>query len=97
METEDHVFALLETAAGKPVNLVATTACYPGNTELIEIIGSRGTSRLIGKTLEIDRPGMLPERIEGRLKSGRRWISPPQLTWRCGPIFSMRLKKCAIR
>lgn len=53
METEDYVSALLETGAGAPATLVATTAAYPGHPERIEIIGSKGFASLIGGRLAL--------------------------------------------
>lgn len=54
METEDHVTVLLEVAGGAPATLMANTACYPGFPERLEIVGSRGTARLMGGDLYLD-------------------------------------------
>ena len=51
METEDYASALLETGAGAPATLIATTASFPGRPESIEIIGTLGTARLEGASL----------------------------------------------
>ena len=53
METEDHVTALVRLGNGAPGTIMATTACYPGGPERIEIIGARGTASLVGGTLRI--------------------------------------------
>lgn len=53
METEDWVAALLRLGNGAPGTLMATTAAHPGGPERIEIIGTGGTARLVGGTLEM--------------------------------------------
>jgi predicted dehydrogenase len=53
METEDHVSALLVLGNGAPGDLMATTAMYPGYPETIEIIGTLGSARLCGASLEV--------------------------------------------
>lgn len=53
METEDFVTALLHLKDGAAGTLMATTACYPGFPERIEIIGASGTARLVGGALEV--------------------------------------------
>lgn len=53
METEDYASALLETGNGAPASLIATTACFPGRPESIEIIGTLGTARLEGASLRV--------------------------------------------
>ncbi len=54
METEDHVSALLVLGNGAPGDLMATTAMYPGYPETIEIIGTLGSARLSGASLEVN-------------------------------------------
>ena len=54
METEDHVSALLVLGNGAPGDLMATTAMYPGYTETIEVIGTLGSARLSGASLEVN-------------------------------------------
>ena len=53
METEDHVSALLVLANGAPGDLMATTAMYPGFAETIEVIGTLGSARLSGASLQV--------------------------------------------
>ena len=53
METEDFVLALLRLPNGAAGSLMATTAFYPGYSERIEIIGTRGSARLTGGALDI--------------------------------------------
>lgn len=53
METEDYVTALLRLEGGAPGSLMATTAMYPGRSESIEIIGSRGTAVLEANSLHL--------------------------------------------
>lgn len=54
METEDHVSALLVLGNGAPGDLMATTAMYPGYPETIEVIGTLGSARLSGASLEVN-------------------------------------------
>lgn len=54
METEDHVSALLVLGNGAPGDLMATTAMYPGFAETIYIIGTLGSARLTGASLEVN-------------------------------------------
>lgn len=51
METEDFASSLLELDGGAAGTLMATTACYPGRPERIEIIGTMGSALLEGATL----------------------------------------------
>lgn len=53
METEDFVTALLHLPNGAPATLTATTAWFPGDAERIEMIGTDGSARLVGETLEV--------------------------------------------
>lgn len=53
MEAEDHVVALLRTVRGASVSFAATTACFPGRPEVIELIGTSGTAILTGGLLEV--------------------------------------------
>ena len=53
METEDHVSALLVLGNGAPGDLMATTAMYPGFPETIDIIGTLGSARLTGASLQV--------------------------------------------
>ena len=51
METEDYVSALVELDDGAPGTITATTACYPGRPERIEIIGTLGHATLEGAAM----------------------------------------------
>jgi predicted dehydrogenase len=51
METEDYASALLRLRDGKPGTLLATTAMHPGLPERIEILGTKGSARLVGGSL----------------------------------------------
>jgi UDP-N-acetyl-2-amino-2-deoxyglucuronate dehydrogenase len=53
METEDLVCAALRFADGALGTVHATTAAYPGYPERIELIGTSGTARLEGASLEM--------------------------------------------
>jgi predicted dehydrogenase len=53
METEDYAAALLDVVGGAPATLSVTTAFYPGDPERIEIMGTRGSARLIGEGLTL--------------------------------------------
>jgi predicted dehydrogenase len=53
LEAEDFVAAGLMLTNGAPGNLLATTALYPGASDRIEIVGTRGTAILIGEWLEV--------------------------------------------
>lgn len=60
METEDYASALLELGNGAPGTVLATTACYPGRPERIEIIGTAGSAMLEGASL---RAALLDGRV----------------------------------
>lgn len=53
METEDYVSAHLRLANGAPASIMATTAFYPGQTERIDLIGTRGTASIVGDALSV--------------------------------------------
>jgi predicted dehydrogenase len=54
METEDHVAALARFGAeGAPAMILATTACYPGFSERIDLIFTNATARLEGGSLDL--------------------------------------------
>jgi predicted dehydrogenase len=53
METEDYASALVRLGNGAPGSIIATTACYPGSPERIEIVGTRGSASLTGGALRI--------------------------------------------
>jgi predicted dehydrogenase len=53
METEDLACAALRFANGALGTLDATTACYPGFSERIEIVGTRATALLSGGRLDL--------------------------------------------
>jgi len=53
MEAEDLVAATLKFAGGAVGTLAATTACYPGYSEQIRIIGEKGSACLEGDTLQV--------------------------------------------
>jgi predicted dehydrogenase len=54
METEDLATGVLRFAGGAIVALSATTACYPGGTEQIRLIGEKGSACLEGEALQVD-------------------------------------------
>jgi predicted dehydrogenase len=60
METEDYASALVELGNGAPGTIMATTACYPGRPERIEIIGTSGSAMLEGASL---RAALLDGRV----------------------------------
>jgi predicted dehydrogenase len=53
METEDYASALVELGNGAPGTIMATTACYPGRPERIEVIGTLGSALLEGMSLRV--------------------------------------------
>lgn len=53
METEDFVAAGLEFASGVVASLSATTASFPGGSEVLRIHGSQGSAQLSGGALEV--------------------------------------------
>ncbi len=53
LEAEDFVAAGLVLTNGAPGNLLATTAFYPGASDRIEIVGTKGTAILIEEWLEV--------------------------------------------
>jgi predicted dehydrogenase len=54
METEDHVAALARLGMRQvPGMIMATTACFPGFAERIELIFSHATARLEGGSLDV--------------------------------------------
>ena len=53
MESEDFASALVRLGNGAPGSIIATTACYPGSPERIEITGTRGSASLTGGSLRI--------------------------------------------
>ena len=53
METEDLACAALRFANGALGTLYATTANYPGSSERIEVIGTRGTAVVCGGRLDL--------------------------------------------
>jgi predicted dehydrogenase len=60
MDTEDYASALVELGNGAPGTIMATTACYPGKPERIEVIGSQGSAMLEGMSL---RAALLDGRV----------------------------------
>lgn len=54
METEDLATGVLRFAGGAIGALSATTACYPGGTEQIRLIGEKGSPCLEGEALQVD-------------------------------------------
>jgi UDP-N-acetyl-2-amino-2-deoxyglucuronate dehydrogenase len=52
METEDLAMAIIRFAGGAIGNISATTCAYPGFPDAIDIIGTKGTARLEGGSLE---------------------------------------------
>ena len=53
MGTEDYAAALVQLGNGAPGAILATVAAYPGSTEWIQVIGTRGTARLEGGNLRL--------------------------------------------
>lgn len=53
METEDFVAAGLEFASGAVGSLSATTASYPGGSEIIRVHGSKGSAELSRGVLQV--------------------------------------------
>jgi predicted dehydrogenase len=54
METEDHVSALARFGpTGAPGVILATTACYPGFSERIDLVFAKATARLEGGSLDL--------------------------------------------
>lgn len=70
MQTEDFVTALLRLRDGAAGTLMATTACYPGFAERIEIMGASGTARLVGGTLEVSWLDGREETLNGSTGTG---------------------------
>lgn len=54
MESEDFVGAGLRFENGALGSLVATTACHPGGTESLIMVGTKGTATLAGGALAVD-------------------------------------------
>lgn len=63
METEDFATAGLLFESGLVGSLFATTACYPGGPERIEIVGSEAAAVLEGGGLVLRRPDGSVERL----------------------------------
>jgi predicted dehydrogenase len=53
METEDYAAALVTLGNGAPGSIMATVAAYPGSPETIQIIGTKGTARMQGSSLQV--------------------------------------------
>jgi len=53
METEDMVVASLRFESGALGSLSASTACYPGFSEQIRIVGTNGSATLEGEALQV--------------------------------------------
>lgn len=70
MEGEDHVHALLKMQNGAPVMLMASTAAYPGSSEQIALIGTKGAASLIGGRLEVNWHDGRKEVVEADGRSG---------------------------
>ncbi len=70
METEDYAAALLRLGNGAPGLLMATTTDYPGGPERIEIVGTRGTAKLVGGALEAHFHDGRTERVEAEGRTG---------------------------
>lgn len=70
METEDMVAAAVRYANGAIGTIDATTACYPGFPERIEMICRHGTAMLAGSSLEVyfhdgRRESVVPDQSAG--------------------------------
>ena len=76
MECEDFAAAGLILANGAPGALVATTAHYPGASERIEIIGTKGTANLAGEELEVFYQDGNRERFGAPAKTGGGGADP---------------------
>jgi len=76
MECEDFVAAGLILANGAPGGLVATTAQYPGASEKIDIIGTKGTASLAGEVLDVHYHDGRHERIGTPVKTGGGGADP---------------------
>jgi predicted dehydrogenase len=70
METEDFASALVRLGNGAPGTVIATTAAYPGNSERIEIIGTRGTASLVGGSLQLSTIGGGAENLIAEASTG---------------------------
>jgi predicted dehydrogenase len=53
METEDYATALVRLGNGAPGTIVATVAAFPGGSEQIMVIGSKGTAFMEGGNLRV--------------------------------------------
>jgi predicted dehydrogenase len=53
MATEDYAAALVRLGNGAPGSITATTAAWPGSAEWIMVIGTQGTARLQGGSLQL--------------------------------------------
>ena len=79
METEDHASALVRLGNGAPGTIVATVAAYPGGSEQIMVIGSKGVARMDGSNLRVsylDGTGDVLEDPAGT-GSGTGWMAFP--------------------
>lgn len=54
METEDYAAALVRLGNGAPGTVMGTVAAYPGSSEWVQIIGTRGTAWLTGANLRVN-------------------------------------------
>ncbi|MCX8100867.1 MAG: Gfo/Idh/MocA family oxidoreductase [Geminicoccaceae bacterium] len=70
MESEDFATAGLLFESGLAGSLFATTACYPGGPERVEIVGSEAAAVLEGGGLALRRPDGAVERLVEPERSG---------------------------
>jgi predicted dehydrogenase len=54
METEDYAAALVRLGNGAPGTVMGTVAAYPGSSEWVQIVGTRGTAWLTGANLRVN-------------------------------------------
>jgi len=76
MECEDFAAAGLLLANGAPGGLIATTAHYPGASERIEIIGTKGTAILAGEVLDVHYQDGRHEHVGTPTKTGGGGADP---------------------
>ena len=71
MESEDHVVALARLGeASAPGTILASTACYPGFPERIELVFRHATARLEGGCLDLYHHDGRHEQFAGAVASG---------------------------
>lgn len=76
METEDLVVAAMRFANGAVGTINATTACFPGFAERIDLICQNGTAQLAGSSLDIHYHDGRHERVRPDDSSGGTGADP---------------------